>query len=237
MSADFADGLTYCSILNALENPTPAEKIRRAALDAAEEADPFIIPLSKSKMLNRPQAESAPVSNLAVLEAVEKRLAALEGQQVVTPDRLEVLRGMVRDGLTRYEGKERIIAFYTARFHARTEERLALLGRGYHNNRLEGQVIKPERYEAIRAMIKAGLSSDEICARIVGHYTERAEKEGGDMAEEKKFHVATYRDIEEKMKTAPKPTAEEQAAFEREALEALRVIPKAPQNEDKPDKP
>jgi len=52
------------------------------------------------------------------------------------------------------------------------------------------------------------------------------------------YRPATYREIEEALKNAPKQTAEEKAAFEREALEALRLIPKSePQAEDKPDKP
>lgn len=116
MSADNADGLSYCSISYALENPTPARKIRYAALEAAEEADPFIIPLSRARMPDKPQGPTpAPVDDLTVLEAVEKRLALMDGQRDVPPDRLEVLRDMVQDGLTRHECIERIIAFYTKR--------------------------------------------------------------------------------------------------------------------------
>lgn len=106
---------TYCAIVDALENPTPAQKIRSAALEAADEADPFIIPLSKSKMPDRPKDAPAPVTNLTVLEAVEKRLAALEGLPVVSPDRMDVLRDMARAGMSRQECIERIIAYYTAR--------------------------------------------------------------------------------------------------------------------------
>lgn len=53
-------------------------------------------------------------------------------------------------------------------------ERLALLDQGYHNNRLEGQIVDPGRRAAIKAMVRAGKSSDEICSSIVAHYASKA---------------------------------------------------------------
>ncbi|PKN07084.1 MAG: hypothetical protein CVU73_14750 [Deltaproteobacteria bacterium HGW-Deltaproteobacteria-8] len=109
---------TYCAIVDAIENPTPAQKIRNAATAAAEEADPFIIPPSKSNVPYKPYDTPNPVKDLAVLEAVENRLALLEGQHgvpLIVNDRLETLRGMVRSGLSRRACIERIIAYYTER--------------------------------------------------------------------------------------------------------------------------
>lgn len=115
MNDDIPNGLTYSAILHRMESPTPAQKIRDAANAAADEAAPFIMPTGELKIGDTPYDTPDPEKDLAVLEAVEKRLALMEGQQRVTPDRMEALRSMVRDGLTRYEGKERIIAFYTSR--------------------------------------------------------------------------------------------------------------------------
>lgn len=53
-------------------------------------------------------------------------------------------------------------------------ERLVLLDQGFHNNRLENQLVAPERRAEIKDMVRAGKSTDEICAKIVAHYASRA---------------------------------------------------------------
>lgn len=53
------------------------------------------------------------------------------------------------------------------------EERLASSEDGYHSNSLECQTVSPKRYKALRAMVKAGLSTDEIIERIKAQYATR----------------------------------------------------------------
>lgn len=53
------------------------------------------------------------------------------------------------------------------------EERLKRLEEGYHNNRLEGQIVSPGRMEVLRGMIRAGMSSDEIAKSIIADYATR----------------------------------------------------------------
>lgn len=113
--AEWVKGLTYISIVSRIENPTPAQKIRSAALKAADEAAPFIIPTGIPEISDRLQSNTDPEQCFVVLEAVEKRLALLEGHQAVAPGRMKVLRAMIRAGVSKHECIERIIAFYTER--------------------------------------------------------------------------------------------------------------------------
>lgn len=115
---DDKDWGLYKAIHAALENPNPAQRIRDAANAAESEADPFIIPTGIPDDSDKPFDAPDPEKDLAVLVAVETCLALMEGQHgvpLLLNDRMEALRAMLRDGLTRYECKERIIAFYTSR--------------------------------------------------------------------------------------------------------------------------
>ncbi len=57
-----------------------------------------------------------------------------------------------------------------------THARLTHLQKGYHNNRLEGQVVTQKRCAALSRLVSEGKSADEICTSIVSHYSAKSSK-------------------------------------------------------------
>lgn len=57
-----------------------------------------------------------------------------------------------------------------------THARLTQLEKGYHNNRLEGQVVTKKRCAALGRLVCQGMSADEICTSIVSHYSAKSSK-------------------------------------------------------------